>query len=1356
MRKSLVKVLDSSRLDGLLTNLEELDDSRVVAILSPFRLVSKENQDQSISGTQESLFRAMVSGSAGQTRILEWLLQKILTNGDQQFSRLALSNLRYLNNIVDSEAFTRSLMETLQACPPAVQRDLIEAIPEIVDDMGHKVTVEGLQSIMDENASFTGVILDTYSCLNMSPALITDIRNELLKRFDSIKDDFLPTTMKFLLQTTPTKSLGPIIQHIRDDLKLCSAQILKDRAAPLNYHRMTLETMRTAMSFDERIATAFLGAISASPKTITLDLWVLFMIHGLNDKLKTKVEALFRRKVLSQDITQQLVRKSLFKMGEVLSPYYPAVLSLAERAVRSIDLKHVALGTQLYVYTFVAFPSLMHRQDLVTNILAHVGSQSEGECSAGLDVLVSLTSEPSSRKELKELWMFVETVLDHLGSLSKANTRKAWKMFTTLIWTGSAMGEPLDQKIYSVLCMVLRKQVTNMRDVYKRSGMIGIAALIGELCSVSKTFDFRLVERDFNLHSAAAFELPDARYKALFLDELASVLQAPHRTFLPVIVERLSASAFELFESFVVPCNAKADVCEGIEVSCALLGAPGTTAINFWRETGTSRQQQERLVYLCPLFRLMQAALRITEGSLGNIGGVMSSPLLITPPSFVETFEDLVDVDQHRVILATFHAINWMREGFNTFSDQESAEIQQYMLQRLTQMHDLEEQLEQCLKVRPSSVPCVRDPTAALCASSVGSAAEPAKKKTKSAKKKKGEDAEDQPGGDASGDMDDSVDLPRVRSFSANFRAFDLNIANLLSLPSALNDSEHICSLRPFALHAIIQVMDEYTEVLLEPKKSGPFARKAKELDIPRWNANSAIKVFDHSLLGEHMMRLSSYVAAWVASEGESWMEDEGELEFDHDAPMSASDARAKHEFHWYIVPAQRMAFNVYRRLFSWLHDSAKVASDDDAQALDTEMRQILGHLVNASSPIVVGQGDGSSVAALADRKALAWRTLTSLANSLQSLASANSFCSMLEALTGYGTGRKFAVPVIGGGTPQSSGSMPGSDDPSHYVAISDFCQGFLNEAWPAKAAEVRPVLEKHLLYSNSFHKALQPVRGSMARIVEAAADRGGQSLDVEGYATLTKTTVSVFYKTGFQCLNKRYKNLALEKSITSSADNKALLLKRAHKLHIEFNGMINLIKGKSATKQIMASSLREGRLFLELVQRAMPFFGNTVIMDSKTTLTVLKMVQDSTRMMMRLCNQAKDQGERVLLPLVPAMKKLIEKLLIETCRIFESGGFSGAVKYGALQHRDVAGKQLSSQVSYWAGNDNQGNDEDEDEDDDAGEEERVAPALVKRQSDDEEDEDEDEEEEDPEEVDLGNDDEPAEEPVLETLCNSE
>jgi hypothetical protein len=441
-----------------------------------------------------------------------------------------------------------------------------------------------------------------FSSLNLSPAILDSVRDDLLKRLDSLPSAQLPVLVRFLFQTTPAKGHPTVVAALRKDLDLTTDQLqshVQSQSANTmarktlraqDYQLLTLEAIYAAMSFDEKIASAFLTAIAGDQDNSAFDVWLLLMAHGIT-KMRPKVEALVKKKVVSREWNVRLMTKALSKHGQLLKDYFGAVLALAERGVRSQDPNYIRFGCHLYDLMFGVFVHPFERQEVLTNVLSHIGSQNEAECAAGLDVLLDLTQAP---EQLKQLWSFVETVLDLLASFSKCNARKAWAVFVALIWKDSRTADSLDEAVYSTLDMVLRKQLGNARHAFRRSGIIGAVTLLSELAvqRAAGSAKDKEVHIQFGKLWAALLQQcqSDAPYMAFALDELAHAFQLKASDGIPsfnALLETLNESLLTLFDSFTLQVDKKS-VAAGVKDEVALLHdlnrGVDTPAIIFWNK----------------------------------------------------------------------------------------------------------------------------------------------------------------------------------------------------------------------------------------------------------------------------------------------------------------------------------------------------------------------------------------------------------------------------------------------------------------------------------------------------------------------------------------------------------------------------------------------------------------------------------------------------------------------------------------------------------------------------------------------------------------------------------------------------
>ena len=126
--------------------------------------------------------------------------------------------------MVEGEQLASELLETLNACPD-FQRELITALPDIVDDTSHqvgqmlaeqrlevgiahilllKIIAEALLEMLSSSNNLTVPILDALSNLTLEPDVQNKARRQCLAKIESADVDDLPVVIRFLLQSVPT------------------------------------------------------------------------------------------------------------------------------------------------------------------------------------------------------------------------------------------------------------------------------------------------------------------------------------------------------------------------------------------------------------------------------------------------------------------------------------------------------------------------------------------------------------------------------------------------------------------------------------------------------------------------------------------------------------------------------------------------------------------------------------------------------------------------------------------------------------------------------------------------------------------------------------------------------------------------------------------------------------------------------------------------------------------------------------------------------------------------------------------------------------------------------------------------
>jgi hypothetical protein len=141
------------------------------------------------------LAQALLSVPALQPGLLGLLLDKLPEHFDgdgaldgaplqEDVGRLIIKQFRWLDLLVDADAFLAKLVEVLSVAPPRLKKEIIGSIPEIVGDKSHPAVVSALESLLQEDSQIVVAVLDTLSDLNLNAHLQEQVI--LSQRFSSV------------------------------------------------------------------------------------------------------------------------------------------------------------------------------------------------------------------------------------------------------------------------------------------------------------------------------------------------------------------------------------------------------------------------------------------------------------------------------------------------------------------------------------------------------------------------------------------------------------------------------------------------------------------------------------------------------------------------------------------------------------------------------------------------------------------------------------------------------------------------------------------------------------------------------------------------------------------------------------------------------------------------------------------------------------------------------------------------------------------------------------------------------------------------------------------------------------------
>jgi len=668
-------------------------------------------------------------------------------------TRLILSQFRWLEHIVDGAALVGAASEMMQVADAPLKRELLLVLPDLVQDGQHAAAADTLRSVLGEDTQFLASVLDAFGSLVLEPDALAEVCASVMDAVAGANVEDLPVVVRFLLQHMTKDSAKATVAALRTGMQL---DLLRggDAAAgggEASGEALVLDALTTAMRLRKDVAVLVvkhLGGIAAAADHTPVDAWLLCAAYTASAATeRKKVLKLVLDKACGRLLSAALLRAAIAGHGVALAPHFATLLELATVLLQQKGRRAaVEAGSDLYCLAFDEFADVFKRQELLSRVMAHVGSGADAEVEAALRVLVRLAS--ADAVAVRHFAPFLTYVLDYLSSLSVVQARLAFELFARLAYDGAP---DCASRLTDELLITIRKQLSSSTPHYKCLGLLGgctmlhrlgvqdaAAAADGEGVSATqppppsqargsqaaasqKPLSARMQEAHslFAMmcgHSASA----DGTF-AFLLHELSHLVAARgaadalSRPLLELVIDKVTSN----FESRYL-----VDAAESLQENAKVRGLQPKLALDIDRagEEGIAvritpmlahsdeaaalqRHALSTLSANFQLLRLCEAATSEDGESLEAVDAVLGAPLVLFEPRLIgerlEAFRDLPADTREAACLALFYAVDWIRELLNGFCTQRDPEMRAKVVLRATQLAALEGVLDALLGETP-------------------------------------------------------------------------------------------------------------------------------------------------------------------------------------------------------------------------------------------------------------------------------------------------------------------------------------------------------------------------------------------------------------------------------------------------------------------------------------------------------------------------------------------------------------------------------------------------------------------------------------------------------------------------------
>lgn len=685
-----------------------------------------------------SLVRVLLCIESLQTPLATCIINKISEFGEDAqrqdaLAPLLLSQLKWLDFLVDSPTLCGNLLEIVPIVSPQMQRNIVESLPEILDDRSRDTAVTDLMRILEENPAMMGSVVDALGALGVRNDAVQDVNGAVLATLSAANPDMLPASLRYLMRTAPPVLYDATVTAMRSTLAHSG---LGPGAG-----RLCLDALRNGFRVNKNIADHALKTLRKIEKPRDhrhADIWIILAL--LDSPAHRKMaEVLFRKKAAVNAFSLGVLDAALAPFAESFTDLHDRLICLGAITIKAAEPSARKTGVGLYALLFKLFKFGNARRNIIGALLEHTGSRRPNEVDSALEALVTIAREGEELRSLLPYTASIQGLLDFLEAFSDAQLRQIWCLLALLCRsaiTPSSGGrskskstksksvvndsedeeedEELDeeddvfdgggnQSETSMLEILIRKELTHVDMSYRRIGVLGACTMIKILGSNIQSNIFQML---FDAGRAQAFT------QALAFDELANVLprgDTVEKQSVVHISNRISESFESTYlgdaslpeddeepdgfpESYLY-ANYDGPECEVcIPIYRLILKHRSTTqgSLNIIRPLGPG------LRLLCILTSLRY------KGQLGEIDAVIGAPIRMPRVSDGAEFSRLPFPAKKHVLLALFAAHAWLVELINGFATQKNPELRGKCIRRLENLIEMEDMLGVCTARFPS------------------------------------------------------------------------------------------------------------------------------------------------------------------------------------------------------------------------------------------------------------------------------------------------------------------------------------------------------------------------------------------------------------------------------------------------------------------------------------------------------------------------------------------------------------------------------------------------------------------------------------------------------------------------------
>ncbi|KAI0567100.1 hypothetical protein FGB62_4g050 [Gracilaria domingensis] len=675
-----------------------------------------------VSALSPSLVKVILSIDLFQTPMIACVINKISELGedscaDKDIAHTLLNQLRWLDFIVDGRALCENLLAIVPVISTSMQKELVEALPEILDDSSRNTAVTELMRLLEESPSMMGSIVDALGALGVDEERIADVNTSIISTLGATNRDTLPVTLKYILRSCPQSLLTETVNSMRSTLALPSL-------GP-EVGKLCLDAVKSGLRMSRLVADHVIKTLRKLDNPSDhkpADLWILLALTD-SPLHRKPAEILFKKKAAQNIFSSALIEAALAPFSTSFHDISDRLLNLASAALRSNEAGARRTGVFFFSTLFRLFSDPHVRRNVLLVLLDHTGTRRHHEADAALEALCIIGREGESDRTLLPYSALIQGLLDYLEFFNPSQLRQIWTVLGFMCRSASkgtsseecernGEGDNLEShdgiedsmggSELATLEILLRKELTHADLYYRKIGVIGACTMVKTLGTFVKN---NILTMLLDVGRTNPF------CQALAFDELAKVFgQTPTagkdtaemiRKTLSVQFEKrylrdMSEMGPLVKDEVLLPAKLYGNL-EGEDSDVCF-------SISFLiRNESNLSARQDSVRCLVPNLRLLCVLTSLCfDGSLTEVDAVIGSPLHLPLLPMDQNFEDLHTEAKNDVLLSLFVAHGWVIELVNAFAEQESAELKAKCVKRVDNLLDITSQINRLITHVPN------------------------------------------------------------------------------------------------------------------------------------------------------------------------------------------------------------------------------------------------------------------------------------------------------------------------------------------------------------------------------------------------------------------------------------------------------------------------------------------------------------------------------------------------------------------------------------------------------------------------------------------------------------------------------